>query len=227
MYQVAFAGHGVHLLEALNHTEPHATCLWFLPEEAHANISLLRRLPATHVALVQDGRAGHLVSGNTMAGWLYSALGDVEDDNISFRRFDPFSIEELSVLEPKALGVYWPFKSGAPLPKGVNRCPRLYERWSGAWEYAKPHADPRVAEVLADVRVRPTIVAVWILDEDSRTTLPLSPLGSAWMKYIRQTHIPYDLTERRRQLPHAYEELAEEILQWEHIGRKRSEVDPK
>lgn len=70
-----------------------------------------------------------------------------------------------------------------------------------------------------------------LLDEDnyfifevylgSHTELKLSPIAAQWLTILRSAEIPYNVTERRRTLKHAYTELAPYIRAHEEIAHQR------
>ncbi|MBI5570652.1 MAG: ATP-binding protein [Desulfomonile tiedjei] len=62
------------------------------------------------------------------------------------------------------------------------------------------------------------VVAFWKLADPEGPELPMSQVGRLWKDLFRQAVIPFDLKDRRKQLAHAYKELAEEVERWEQAG---------
>lgn len=70
-------------------------------------------------------------------------------------------------------------------------------------EFAKANTTP-------DINYWPSIIAEWYF-ENHITAIENSLFSSLWNNLIRQPVIPYDLTERKRKLNHAFQELQEDI----------------
>ena len=74
---------------------------------------------------------------------------------------------------------------------------------------------------LATLNTLPTdqdfVTGFWSVGK-SKEDMLISPLGRMWIDIIKQPFIPFDVNQRREQLAHAYDELAEEIHRWEDAG---------
>lgn len=61
-------------------------------------------------------------------------------------------------------------------------------------------------------------IGFWKITPNPRMKVSPSPLAQVWKDIIGQPLIPFDLETRKRELAHAYEELATEIACWEKGG---------
>ena len=101
--------------------------------------------------------------------------------------------------------------------KASQSC-RINESWVLNWTGDDPRKEPAFGVFSTMEPIEPdAFFAFWLLSDMPPTGIPPGPIAEAWLKYIGQPIIPFDLTERRNQLAHAYRELAPEIAAWEEL----------